>query len=255
MRRLSWLPPLLLPLALAVAPPAPAASPPEKVLFDFEDPADLQGWSNLELPGAREKEPPVKLEIAAENATSGKHSLRLTFGGGQWPTVTTPRVADDWLPYQTFKADVTVERPCVVGFTALQEKSHRGGDWDALVSRWTKTAFLTPGTNHVAASIPQPNDYAISAKWGKVVRFEIFLYRPHDGESIFVDNVRLTAEKLPPPEKTEFTVAGTDWVLSGTSSAQAVGELGKKLADRWVRPEPNTLGEVEAELRVRYAER
>jgi hypothetical protein len=254
MRRLSWLPPLLLPLAFAVAPSAPAAPPAEKILFDFEDPADLQGWSNLEPPDARQNEPPVKLEIAAGNATSGKHSLRLTFAGGQWPTVTTTRVPGDWLPYQTFKADITAERPCVVGFTALQEKSARGGDWDALVSRWTKTAFLTPGTNHVAATIPQPNDYAISAKWGKVVRFEIFLYRPHDGESISVENVRLTAEKLPPPEKTRFTVAGTDWVLSGTSSAQAVGELGKMLAGRWVRPEPKTLAQIEAEFRDRYAE-
>ena len=51
-------------------------------------------------------EPAVKLEQAAEHATSGKQSLRLTFAGGDWPTVTTTKVDDAWLRYQTFHADV-----------------------------------------------------------------------------------------------------------------------------------------------------
>jgi hypothetical protein len=240
----------LMALALLVQPAAPA----EKVLFDFENEADLKAWSNLALPDAREKEPPVRLERVAEHATSGKHSLKLTFAGGHWPTITTTQVLDDWLPYQTFKADVTVSRPCVVGFTALQEKSQRGGGWEALISRWTKTAFLRPGTNHIMAAIPQPNEYAISAKWGKVVRFEVFLYHPHDGESIYVDNVRLSTEKVSPPPRRQFTLAGTDMVLSGTTSAEAVIELGKKLKDRWARPEPRTVEQVEAEFRARFAD-
>jgi hypothetical protein len=256
--RLLFLPLLLFPaLGTAAAPPAP---PKEVVLFDFEDPADLKTWSNLELPGAREKEPPVKLECVAENATSGKHSLKLTFAGGRWPTITTTKVLDDWLPYQNFHADVRVSRPCVVGFAAPQEKSLGGESWDALISRWTKTAFLRPGTNHVSGSIPQPNEYAISAKWGKVVRFEIFMYSPHEGESIFVDNVRLTtAKEERRPVKTRFTVAGTDWVLSGESlpavaSAQAVIELGKKRKESWRRPEDRTLAQVEEEFAALYAD-
>jgi hypothetical protein len=245
---------LLIPAAFGVGTADSPATPAEKVLFDFEAPDDASAWSNLELPDAREKEPPVRLERVAAHATSGKHSLKLTFAGGRFPTVTTTRVLDDWLPYQTLKADVTVSRPCVVGFTALQEKSVRGGGWDALISRWTKTAFLGPGLNHVAATLPGKNDYSIHTKWGKVVRFEIFLYRPHEGETIHVDNIRLTTEKLPPPAKREFTVAGTDLVVSGASSADAVIELGKKLKDRWTPPKPTSAAQVEAEFRQRYAE-
>ena len=232
-----------------------ADRPPVKVLFDFGEETDLRAWANLELPGAKEKEPPAKLELSTEHVKSGKRSLKITFAGGTWPTITTTQVLDDWLPYQTFLADVTVSRPCIVGFTALQEKSKRGDGYDLSVTRWTKTAFLQPGTNHVTASVPNINDAAIHAKWGKVVRFEIFMYDPHNGESIYVDNIRLSAEKeVKQTSKVRFTVAGTDWELfgdsSGTSvpSARAVTELGKKLKDRWTKPEPRTVSQIEKEF-------
>jgi hypothetical protein len=230
------------------------------LLFDFENSADLRAWSNLELPEAKAKEPPAQIALSTDHATSGKHSLKLTFAGGNWPTVTTTEVLSDWLPYQTFEADVTVARHCVVGFTALQEKSQRGVGWDALVSRWTKTAFLQPGLNHIMASIPQPNEYAISSKWGKVIRFEAFMYRPREGESIYIDNIRLVAKKhVAPPLKLAFPVAGTDWAVSGVttnevSSARAVIELGKKLREGWTRPEARTVAQVEDAFRTRFAE-
>src|SRR5262245_4485027 len=155
----------------------------ERVLFDFEDAAEGKVWTNLEPPDVKQKEPPARAEIVAEHATSGKHSLRITFAGGNWPTLSTTRVPDDWSTWNTFHADVTAGRDCLVGIAVLQEKSKRGGDWDGAVSRWTKTAFLKAGKNHVSASL-HPNDYsAIDPKFGKVVRFEIFLYNPRDGES------------------------------------------------------------------------
>jgi hypothetical protein len=242
---------LVLPLVAAAEPPA---SPASKMLYDFEDEADVKAWSNLELPDAKDREPPVRVERVAEHATSGKHSLKLTFAGGRWPTVTTTQVTDDWLSHPTFHADVTASRPCVIGFTVMQEKSQRGGGWDANISRWTKTVFLKAGTNHIAASLLQPNQYAVHAKWGKVVRFEIFMYQPHDGESIFVDNIHLSSEKIPAPAKRQFSVAGTDWTLTGASSADAVIELGKKLKERWTPPEPQTVEQVEAAFAARFAE-
>jgi hypothetical protein len=235
--------------------------PADKVLFVFEEEADLKAWSNLAPPDTKEKEPPAKIELSTDHATSGKHSLKVTFAGGSWPTITTTQVLDDWLPYNTFLADVTVSRPCLVGFTTLQEKSQRGDGYDASVSRWTKTALLRPGTNHVSASIHPPNQNAISAKWGKVVRFEVFMYNPRDGESIYVDNIRLQAEKEGAlSSKARFTVAGTDWELSETSSAtsnpsaDAVIELGKKLKDRWTQPEAKTVAQIEKEVNDQYAE-
>src|SRR5260370_21990040 len=235
----------LLPLFFSPVMWFAATGPPsllkEKLLFDFEDPADLKAWSNLELPDAKDKEPPIQMALAADHATSGKQSLKLTFAGGRWPTISTTHVQGDLLPYKSFQADVAVSRPCLIGFTILQEKSQRGEGWDALVSRWTKTAFLQPGKNRVSASLPQPNEYALSAKWGKVIRFEIFMYAPRDGEVIHVDNIRLTMAKASSPLKKQLTVAGTDWVLSGTSSAHAVIELGKKLKAGWTRPRGKTL--------------
>jgi hypothetical protein len=229
--------------------PKEAPAPKETLLFDFERPADLTVWSNLMLPDVRQKEPPIKIELSGDNATRGKQSLKLTFAGGHWPTITTTDVPADWMPYWTFRADVTASRHCLVGFTVLQEKSQRGGGWDPTVSRWTKTAFLKPGKNTVTGSIHDSNNYSINTKQGKVVRFEIFMYAPHEEESIYVDNIRLsTVKEVMPTATTRFPVLGTDMVVA------SVQDLGKKLKDRWTKPERKTLDQVEGELRTQYAE-
>jgi hypothetical protein len=244
--------PLMLVLLLGIPAPAfPAGRAiADKVLFDFEDSAEVKAWSNLELPGARDKEPAAKIERSTDNATSGKHSLKITFAGGRWPTLTTTRVPGDWAAWQTFKADVTVSRRCVVGFTVLQEKSKRGGGWDAGVSRWCKTAFLDRGKNQITAPLRDSYGSTIRPEQGKVIRLEIFMYNPHEGESIYVDNIRLLAAKeaSTPPARTQFKVPGTDLVVAN------VQELGKKLAGRWTRPAPQTVEQIEASFRGRFAE-
>ncbi len=251
---------VLWPLGLLVAILLPAGAlrgaddPAVKVVYDFEDPADLKGWSNLTLAGAKEKEPVVKVERSTDHTTSGKHSLKLTFAGGLWPTVTTESVTQDWLAYKTFKADVTVSRSCVVGFTLIQEKSLRGEGWESVISRWTTTAFLKHGRNEVVASLLSPNDYAVHGKWGKAVRFEIFMYSPHEGESIHIDNIRLSNEKIVPPQsKQKFVIQGTDWTVSG-GSVEGCRELSRNLAHIWNTPAAKTIDEVEAELQVKYTE-
>jgi hypothetical protein len=163
---------------------------------------------------------------------------------------------DDWLPYQTFEADVTVSRSCLVGFTAFQEKSQRGEGYDRSISRWTKTAFLSPGTTTVSASIPQPD----RAKWGKVVRFEIFMYRPHEGESIYVDNIRLKTAKLAKSNlQVRFKVIGADGeeVLGDAPdttnpSTKAVQELAAKFKDRWTMPEEKSVAQIEEEFAAEF---
>jgi hypothetical protein len=227
------------------------------MLFDFEVAADVEAWSNLELREATVKEPPIKLQRVAEHATSGKHSLKLTFAGGHFPTITS-EVREDWLPYQTFLADVTVSRTCVVGFTALQEQSKRGDGVDLAATRWTKTAFLKPGKNVVRAPLHPGAGDSLSPKRGKVVRFEIFMYNPRDGESIYVDNIRLTTQKEETtPAKMRFSVAGTDVGVDGAnpfgvSSSGAVIELGKKLKDGWTKPQAKTVAQVEEEFKTAY---
>src|SRR5262249_981574 len=129
------------------------------LLFDFEDPAELEGWTNLELPDAKVKEPAAKIERSAEHATSAKHSLKITSAGGNWPPIIPRNVPDDWMPWHTFRADVTVNRPCVVGFCVMQEGSTRAAGWDGGVSRWAKTAFLKPGKNSITAEL-HPNGWS-----------------------------------------------------------------------------------------------
>jgi hypothetical protein len=231
-------------IAIEESKPEPKPKVKEALLFDFEEQADLKAWSNLELPDPKLKEPPVRIELSRDHATHGKHCLKLAYAGGRWPTVTTAQVFDDWMPYWTFKADVTASRHCVVGFTVLQEKSQRGGGWDPTVSRWTKTEFLKPGQNTITGIIHDSNNYSINKKNGKVVRFEIFLYNPREGEVLYINNIRLSPVKEDPPKViTKFAVLGTDLEVSG------VRELGQKLKNRWTKPENKPLEQVEDEFK------
>lgn len=221
----------------------------EKVLFDFEDASEAKVWSTLEIKDAKEKEPPATVAISDQHATSGKQSLKIIFAGGSWPTITTTNVFEAWTPFQSFKADVTVSRPCLVGFQAMQERSSREHTWEGNISRWVKTALLHPGKNEISAPLHHPNDYAISAQYGKVTRFEIFMYHPHAGEAIYVDNIRLSTQKdEAPPTKTAFRVVGTDMIVSG------VRELEEKLRPQWKKPETKTLEQVEAEFKAAFDE-
>ncbi|WP_020471025.1 DNRLRE domain-containing protein [Zavarzinella formosa] len=229
--------------------------PPEKSLYDFENEADLKTWANLELPDAKDKEPPVKFELSGDHATSGKHSLKLTFAGGLWPTITTTQVTQDWLAYKTFKADVFADRHCVIGFTLHQEKSIRGEGWDPVISRWTKTVFLKPGKNEIIATLAGANDYAVHAKWGKAVRFEIFMYSPREGESVHVDNIRLGNDKPAPETPTKITIAGTDWTVSAVrSSSDGCRELGRNVAHFWNKPPVVTVEQIEESFQTKLAE-
>ncbi len=244
-------------LTLLSLPFTTAADPPasNKVLFDFEDETEANAWAPLALPKGP-KEPTPKVERVAENATSGKHALKVTFAGGTWPTIATAKIPDDWMPWETFKTDVTVSRECVIGFTVMQEASTREAGWDGSVSRWCKTAILRPGKHTISADL-HPNGWsAIRTKlengkvMGKCVSLEFFVYSPHDGDTVFIDNIRLIAKKEPvtPPAKTEFAVLGTDMKVTG------VQDLGKKLAAGWKEPPATTVSDAEAAFAKRFAE-
>ena len=146
---------------------------------------------------------------------------------------------------------MTVSPTCVVGFTLLQEKSQRGEDWEPVISLRATIAFLMPGKNEVVASLLSLNDYAVHPKWGKVVRFEIFMYSPHDGESIHIDNICLRNGKLAPPVvKQKLDIQGTEWTVPG-GSAEACRELGRILAHLWNTPAVKTIEQVEEEFGAR----
>jgi len=226
----------------------------DHMLFDFEGGQGAAGWSALEHAAPAIPDPIAKVETSAEHATSGKQSLKITFAGGKFPAVISKQVPGDWMPWETFSADVYVSRPCVVGFCAMQEGSTRATGWDGGVTRWTKTEFCQPGKNTITAAL-HPNEWsAIRAKlengkeMGKVESFEIFVYQPHDGDAIYVDNVRLLTAKEPVKKevKPKFQVLGTDLEV------ESVQELGKKLADKWKKPVKKSADEVEADFRAKF---
>jgi hypothetical protein len=237
-----------------------ADEPDNLILFDFEEPAGVDAWTNLDLPDAKEKEPPPRIERSTENATSGQHSLKITFADGAWPTLTTTSVPADWNSWHTFAADVTVSRPCVIGFTALQELSRRGEGYEEATSRWTRTMFLKAGKNQLSSALRPAVGNPLDPKRGKVVRFEICMYNPHPDEVIYIDNIRLSMTKNDQPDaKMTFTVAGTDWVLNGVNSsgvlsAGAVMELGRKLDADWTSPDERTVAQIEEEFTAQLTE-
>lgn len=240
------------------APKAPQADSEDLVLFDFEKADDLKAWANLDPPDAKVKAP-ATFERSSDMATSGKHSLKITFAGGSWPTLTTTSVPADWNAWQTLQADIAVSRPCVVGFTVLQEGSKRGDGYDEAVSRWTRTLFLKAGKQEITAALKPGYGPIVDPKRGKVVRFEIFMYNPGKGESIYIDNIRLSKTKeVQPLGKLSVSVAGTDWKLdgvnrSGVLSAGSVAELGKKLKPAWTEPEERTVAQLEKEFAAQFA--
>jgi hypothetical protein len=223
----------------------------ERVLFDFEDDADLNAWSqflpdNPKITGA--KEPPVKIEISGESVTSGKKCLKVTFAGGKFPAIATRSPLEDWTAYQCFRADVTASRTCLAAFrvVGLEDKEHRG---------WVKLALLRKGRNAVV-------DVAPALKGP--TQFEILMYAPHAGETLYVDNIRLSSEATtaatpyhgehvrPGDDKPFYPKLGKLPVLGLDIQVANSAELAKRMADQWIRPVDKTVEQVEAEFTSLY---
>jgi hypothetical protein len=202
--------------------------------------AEAGAWAPLEI----SKDPRAKVERTAEG------TLRVTFAGGHWPTIATSAIPEDWTPWKTFAAEVTVGRDCLVGFEAIQEKSRRDDSWEGVISRWATTVFLKSGKNAVRASLEDhsQNGYGLNPKkYGKVTSLEICFYSPHAGETMEIGGLRLLREKAPPgPSSPRFKVAGTS-IETGS-----VRDLGKSQKDKWTKPESRTVDQIEEEFRAAY---
>lgn len=232
----------------------------EKVLFDFENDADLAAWSqflpdNPNVPGA--KEPPVKIELSGENAASGKRCMKLTFSGGKYPTVAAHSPLEDWTVYNSFKADVTASRTCLVAFRVVRQddKEHRG---------WVKLALVHRGRNAVVDVAPTPRGLDNGQPLKGSTQLEIIMYAPHEGEAIFVDNLRVSTEvpdAASPPHGEHVALGnkarfypklGKIPVLGLGIEVESAAEFGKQMMERWVRPADKTVEQVEAEFRALY---
>jgi hypothetical protein len=203
--------------------------------------AEAGAWAPLEP----SKDPKAKVERTSEGA------LRITFAGGSWPTLATSAVPEDWSPWKSLAAEVTVGRDCLIGFQAVQEKSRRDDSWEGVVSRWAKTSFLKAGRNELRMSLEDSsqNGYGLNPKkYGKVTALEIFFYAPRANETLTLSGLRLLREKTSSSSPAvHFKVAGTSMETAG------VRELGKTLKSQWTKPEPRTLEQIEKDFEAQYA--
>jgi len=235
-------------LTLCVAGRAAAE---EKVLFDFKDGAKEKAWThylpdNPKVPGA--KEPSVKIEFAKDSQAPDRPCLKLTFAGGKYPAVATPAPLEDWTPYKQFQAGVTASRTCVAAFRVvrLDDKDHRG---------WVKLALLKKGHNIVT-------DLAPAVKGS--TQFEILMYAPHEGESLLVDDIRVSTEapRMATPYLGEHVAPGDNLrfyprlenipVLGSDTPVANCADLARRMADKWVRPEDKPIEDVEADFQALY---
>ncbi len=117
--------------------------------------------------------------------------------------------------------------------------------------------------------------YPLDAKFGEVVSMVLHIYRPTEGQALYVDNGRLSGEKptrnifydplwgpyciygqsmfntadfLKSGKLPEFRVAGTDLVVADCAA------LAAKLKDKWTAPAARTLDQVEADFQKKYEE-
>jgi hypothetical protein len=210
--------------------------------------------------------------------THGKKCLKITFHGGVWPGGTWPGIVNaklpvcgDWQQYNSIKLDMTTEKPCLAGLRITQRKGP-----DDFGATWERTVYLQAGKNEVLAYLKHPAGWEpLDAKFGEVVSMVLYMYRPTEGQALYVDNVRLSREKptrnifydplwgpyciygqsmfntadfLKSGKLPEFRVAGTDLVAADCAA------LAAKLKDKWTAPAARTLDQVEADFQKKYEE-
>ena len=250
--------------------PAPWNEAPEEtiVMFDFEGPGDAANWSNVQLSDSKAQEPPVKIELASDNATSGKQALKLTFAGagvgagGHFPAVGTDKIPTaDWSRFKSFRADVTSSGPGILVFRTLGKD-----DKDKPVNN-DKIVRLEPGKNEVTDNLRDVNQKKVN-----IVGFQIFAYNPADGASVTIDNIRLSTypatttsafrQLVPVGPDTKPGSLGTTFpvvpgkikVLGTDLEVDNPTDLATKLKDKWVAPNDKTAAQVEVDFKARFDE-
>ena len=245
---------------------------PDAVLFRFDDAASVSPWKPIKLADVETEQPAPQIEFspAAKAPANGGGALQFTFQGGDWPAVATTKisVAGNWQAYHTLLAELTVDRPGVAYFRILQSKL----DDEPKRAPWQRTMILEPGRNEVALTIRHGLGSAIiDPKRGDITSFIIGMFRPQDGQTLTVSNIRLTSD-WPEPRITgwyspynhdgysssvarEFQRTGKITrfrVLGSDLEVADLPELLKLKQESWSRPKPKTIDQVEAEFQAGF---
>jgi len=260
-------------LSREVLPESKAADDKDQVLFDFTDQATVKDWAPVRLPDVEKDQPAPKIEFAPmpkqkDEAGPAGSCLKITYDGGDWPTIGTTKlpVQGNWKQFQTLKADLTVDRPSVAHFRIYQGKA----DEKAQQPRWEKTMMLLPGRNNVTLLIRHGLGILDPAK-GDVTAFVIGMFRPEKGQILLVSNVRLSPDWPAPKVLGWYSPYNHDGysaavareyarrgavtkfkVLGANMEVTDLPDLAKRLKDKWAKPEPKTIDQVEAEFKTEF---
>jgi hypothetical protein len=248
-----------------------AADDKDQVLFSFTDEAAAKDWTPMKLPEVEKEQPAAKVEIvpapkAKDDAGPAGKCLKITFDGGDWPTVGTTKipVQGNWKQFQTLKADLTVDRPSVAYFRIYQGKP------DEKQPRWERTMNLLPGRNDVTLLIRHGIGSMDPGK-GDATAFVIGTFQPDKGQTLLVSNVRLSTD-WPAPKVLGWyspynhdgysAAAARDYARTGTVpkfkvlgtdlEVESLPDLAKRFKDKWVKPGPRTIEQVEAEFKAEF---
>jgi hypothetical protein len=258
----------LLCLSQSVPPEGKAADDKDQVLFDFADKAAVKDWAPVKLPEVEKEQPAPKVEIVAAANAKDAASLKITFDGGDWPTVGTTKipVPGNWKQFQTVKAILTVDRPSLALFRILQGKA----DDKPQQARWERTMTLLPGRNDVTLLIRHGIGTMDPGK-GDVTGFVIGMFRPEKGQTLLVANVRLSPD-WPAPKVIGWyspynhdgysAAAARDYLRTGAVpkfkvlgtdlEVDSLPDLAKRLKEKWAKPAPKTIEQVEADFRADF---
>ncbi|MFB3893837.1 MAG: hypothetical protein ACE15C_17635 [Phycisphaerae bacterium] len=259
--------------ACAQTPAASQAASEDTVLFDFKDAAGAADWSPAKLPEVKTDQPAPKVEIVTGSA-AGASGLKLTFDGGDWPVVATTNipVEGNWKPFQTLKATLTADKPIVAYFRILQGKPDDKGKHPY----WEHTMILQKGVNDLVLTIRSgPGAGVIDPKNGDITSFIIGAFQPAKGQTLVVNGV-LLSKVWPPPKvigwyspychdgysssaAAEFKRTGTlpRFKVLGAAADEPqevadCADLARQLKDKWTKPEPKTIEQVEADFRAGF---
>jgi hypothetical protein len=243
------------------------------MLYDFENDAELNNWQQAVSVDLPKDQPAPVITIVKDHATAGASSLKLTFKRGSMPGISTNAIPiADWAPpMATFHADVHASRNLVVVFRAIPEQSNLS---KAENTTFTKIALLNKGPNSIEDEL-FANGYGgyccLGSKTGKIIAFEILLYDAQDGDTLHVDNVRISDKPLKsatPFRQRAIKYLGENYqnystavqldrkikVLGIEGEFENVVDFAKKHESRWVSPADHSINDVETTFKETFQE-
>jgi predicted MPP superfamily phosphohydrolase len=153
----------------------------QKVMFDFESEEELKqlDWECHKW-----------FELSEENATSGKHSLKVSLPPGQYPGINFREVRGDWSGFRYLRMDIS--NPSKEAFKFHIRIDDEKSGWE-YADRFDTNLNLKPGMNHL--SIPtdfiRTNIHHNPLNLKRVERMMVFIPNNSKQREFYIDNIRL----------------------------------------------------------------